>query len=230
MKLEFWIIGITGFLVWNAYHEGKYIKMFLDNKKYFQMAGIGFAGLAFLLFMRKFPTDSQSMLLSASSLVGYLPLDKHTNKVVTPVLNMTKNFSRANEVGVKPMRETMTGMTRQQQSGFRKNARQAGMTDHMVNIVQQGSDIQRKQISRASNTRMKRSVSEAKKKYVAANQGWRCGHCSCMLDATYEIDHKLALMNGGTNDINNLEALCPNCHRKKTINERNGINRNTGGL
>lgn len=227
MKLEFWIVGITGFLVWNAYHEGKYIKMFLDNKKYFQMAGIGFAGLALLLFMRKHPSDSQSMLLSASSLVGYLPLDKHTNKVVAPVLNMTKNFTRANEVGVKPMRETMTGMTRQQQAAFRDNARQAGMTGYMADTVQQGSDIQRKQISRA---RIKRSVSEAKKKYVAANQGWRCGHCGCMLDATYEVDHKLALMHGGTNDISNLEALCPNCHRKKTVEERNGIKRNTGGI
>jgi 5-methylcytosine-specific restriction endonuclease McrA len=30
---------------------------------------------------------------------------------------------------------------------------------------------------------------------------------------TYEIDHKLRLDEGGTNDVNNLIALCPPCHR-----------------
>ena len=38
-----------------------------------------------------------------------------------------------------------------------------------------------------------------------------------MLDETYEIDHITPLYKGGTNDIINLQALCPNCHRKKTI-------------
>jgi len=38
MKIEIWIIAFTGFLVWNAYHDGKYMKLLLDNKKYFQMA------------------------------------------------------------------------------------------------------------------------------------------------------------------------------------------------
>ena len=223
MKIELWIIGFTGFLVWNAYHDGKYMKLLLDNKKYFQMAGIAFAGLALLLFMRKFPSDSQSMLLSASSLVGYLPLDKHTSKIVTPVLNMTqKGFQGAQEIGVSSMREQMSNMNNNQRQQLRENARRGGMTEGMANIAQQGADVQKKQ-------KIKRSVSEAKKKYVAANQGWRCGHCNTLLDATYEVDHKLALMHGGTNDINNLEALCPNCHRKKTVEERNGIQR-TGGI
>ena len=36
---------------------------------------------------------------------------------------------------------------------------------------------------------------------------------------TYEIDHKLRLDEGGTNDVNNLIALCPSCHRHKTAVE-----------
>ena len=67
---------------------------------------------------------------------------------------------------------------------------------------------------------MKRNVSESKKKYVAANQKWRCGHCQQQLDATYEIDHVIELQNGGTNDISNLKALCRNCHGKKTMETR----------
>lgn len=65
----------------------------------------------------------------------------------------------------------------------------------------------------------KRAVSAMRKKYVASNQDWKCGHCHKQLDHTYEIDHKLRLDEGGTNDVNNLIALCPACHRYKTAEE-----------
>jgi hypothetical protein len=65
----------------------------------------------------------------------------------------------------------------------------------------------------------KRSVSETKKKYVAANQEWKCGHCHAQLDHTFEIDHKVRLEYGGGNDVQNLIALCRNCHGKKTASE-----------
>lgn len=69
-------------------------------------------------------------------------------------------------------------------------------------------------------TREKRNVTGLMKKKVAADQGWKCGHCGAMLDATYEVDHRLALFQGGSNDMSNLVALCPGCHRTKTVNER----------
>jgi hypothetical protein len=65
----------------------------------------------------------------------------------------------------------------------------------------------------------KRSVSETKKKYVAANQDWKCGHCKSQLDHTFEIDHRIRLEYGGDNDVQNLIALCRNCHGKKTASE-----------
>jgi 5-methylcytosine-specific restriction endonuclease McrA len=64
---------------------------------------------------------------------------------------------------------------------------------------------------------VKRYVSVKNKKTVASNQKWNCNICKNMLDETYEIDHIMPLYKGGTNDIINLQALCPNCHRKKTI-------------
>tara|TARA_B100001964_G_C14249030_1_gene608926 strand:+ start:588 stop:956 length:369 start_codon:yes stop_codon:yes gene_type:complete len=64
---------------------------------------------------------------------------------------------------------------------------------------------------------VKRYVSVKNKKTVASNQKWNCNRCKNMLDETYEIDHINPLYKGGTNDIINLQALCPNCHRKKTI-------------
>jgi len=71
-----------------------------------------------------------------------------------------------------------------------------------------------------SGTREKRNVTGLTKKKVAASQEWKCGACSLTLDETYEVDHKLALYKGGSNDIDNLVALCPHCHRKKTVDER----------
>ena len=65
----------------------------------------------------------------------------------------------------------------------------------------------------------KRSVSETKKKYVAAQQNWKCKHCKCQLPAWFEVDHVKKLEYGGSNSIDNLEALCRNCHGKKTAFE-----------
>jgi len=69
-------------------------------------------------------------------------------------------------------------------------------------------------------TKEKRNVSGLLKKKIAASQEWKCGSCAALLDETYEVDHKLALFQGGTNEPDNLVALCPNCHRHKTVEER----------
>ena len=41
-----------------------------------------------------------------------------------------------------------------------------------------------------------------------------------MLDVSYEVDHKVPLYKGGDNNVNNLQALCRNCHGKKTIYDK----------
>ncbi len=70
-----------------------------------------------------------------------------------------------------------------------------------------------------SGGKTKRSVSETKKKYVASQQGWCCKHCSIQLPAWFEVDHVVKLEYGGSNSIDNLEALCRDCHGKKTAME-----------
>ena len=65
----------------------------------------------------------------------------------------------------------------------------------------------------------KRSVSETKKKYVASQQDWKCKHCKCKLPAWFEVDHVIRLEYGGSNNVDNLVALCRNCHGKKTAME-----------
>lgn len=67
--------------------------------------------------------------------------------------------------------------------------------------------------------RFKRSVSESKKKIVAARQHWKCANCNNELSFTFEVDHIKRLDRGGSNDLSNLAAICPNCHREKTVYE-----------
>jgi 5-methylcytosine-specific restriction protein A len=74
-----------------------------------------------------------------------------------------------------------------------------------------------------SKQRYKRNVSESKKKFVAARQQWKCAICGCLLDETYEVDHLIPLYEGGSNENDNLIALDPICHRKKTNANRENI-------
>lgn len=83
------------------------------------------------------------------------------------------------------------------------------------------SDRENNSITRIQNSgnKNKRSVSETKKKYIASQQDWLCGDCKSKLPAWFEVDHIKRLDRGGTNEINNLVALCRNCHGKKTAIE-----------
>jgi hypothetical protein len=75
-------------------------------------------------------------------------------------------------------------------------------------------------VTSTGSTKEKRNVSALLKKKIAASQQWKCGSCKALLDETFEVDHRVALFNGGSNDPENLIALCPHCHRKKTVDER----------
>jgi hypothetical protein len=65
----------------------------------------------------------------------------------------------------------------------------------------------------------KRSISEPEKKFVAARQEWKCSSCGRLLEATYQVDHTVALMNGGEDSTSNMTAMCVSCHCRKTQNE-----------
>ena len=49
---------------------------------------------------------------------------------------------------------------------------------------------------------------------VIARDGDHCAHCGTTEGLT--VDHILALTNGGTNDVENLQLLCVPCHKRKT--------------
>ena len=194
MKLELVIFGITGFLLFNAYHDGKYTKVFYSYKKYYKMATIALVAISLYLLLTRNPDKSKQMLLYTNNLVKYMPIDKSTIDMISPIFDFT---SKADS--------SLMGAL----NGFKNNNSQMSP----VLAAQQ----QRMSLSGQKGT--KRSVSETKKKYVAFNQDWKCGHCNNKLTHTFEVDHKIRLEHGGGNDPSNLVALCRECHGQKTASE-----------
>lgn len=74
--------------------------------------------------------------------------------------------------------------------------------------------------NKETKEKTERKVNGYTKRTVAAQQNWKCGICTILLPACFEVDHIKALFQGGTNDLSNLMALCRNCHGDKTFRER----------
>ena len=61
--------------------------------------------------------------------------------------------------------------------------------------------------------KLRKDFSESVKKYVLALQYYRCNHCNMVLDV-FNFDHIDG--NRSNNLSSNCQALCPNCHARKT--------------
>ena len=171
----------------------------MSYKKYYTMGFYCILGLGIYLLFKRNPQQGKSMLQSAHNVVKYMPIDKSSLEMFTPLFDFTSNNGNNGDY-------SDTGSNSFMQSLYGVNSAQHNSPSHQ-RMMQSGKGAS------------KRSVSETKKKYVAANQDWKCGHCDSQLDHTFEIDHKIRLEYGGGNDVQNLIALCRNCHGKKTASE-----------
>lgn len=63
-----------------------------------------------------------------------------------------------------------------------------------------------------------RKFSWVRKVTAFDRDGWKCVVCADT--ENLEMDHAVALMNGGSNEIENLYALCRTCHIVKTRMDR----------
>ena len=64
---------------------------------------------------------------------------------------------------------------------------------------------------------MKRKAIPASLKWrLVLRQRFRCAICKQPLDDTLDIDHLRALHKGGSDSLENLQAVCLPCHRRKT--------------
>ena len=202
MKIELIIFIITGLLIANTYYDGKLIKILntVKTSKYLKMATFAFGGLSLYLFFKKNPENSREFLGRANDMIKTLPMTRDSMGLISPFLNLTntKSFTDTNQDIY------MNG---------------GALSDSSGNGNGNGNpSVNRMMMSGKGTT--KRSVSETKKKFVAANQNWLCGDCKHQLPAWFEVDHVIALHNGGSNEVSNLVALCRDCHGKKTAMDR----------
>jgi hypothetical protein len=193
MRLELFVFGVTAFLIYNSYHDGKYTKILLSYKKYYKMAFIAFVALCFYIMLKRNPSQTKNMLLYTNNMIKYMPIDKSSIDMISPIFDLSTKS-----------RGFMEGFNTELNPGFNYDP---------TIIAQQ----QRNLLSGPKP--VKRSVSETKKKYVASMQDWKCGQCNKKLSHTFEVDHKIRLEHGGGNDVTNLVALCRECHGEKTAME-----------
>lgn len=198
MKLELFIFGVTAFLVFNTYYDGKGLKLFHSWQKEIKMTTFAFIGLSLYIFLKKNPGQSQSMFSHANDIIRYMPISRSSADMLSPFLDFANKRSMFQDGG--------------------------GGGGGEANLAQSGGGAKQAQMearitSSGRNNATKRSVSETKKKFVAAQQSWKCGHCDRQLPAWYEVDHIVRLEHGGSNNVDNLVALCRDCHGKKTAME-----------
>jgi hypothetical protein len=197
MRIEILILLVTGFLIANVYTDGKYWKLLQTNQKYYKMGGIALGGLMLFVLFKKFPAKAQDILRGSNEYLKYLPVDRETTSMLSPILDFTAKqnlYGDMDDVSfpIAPMAP-------------------AGSIDRLSRSGISGTS--------GGGKATKRSVSETKKKFVASSQNWKCGDCGEQLSAWFEVDHKVRLEYGGSNHIDNLVALCRECHGRKTTME-----------
>jgi hypothetical protein len=208
MRIELILIVVAGFVIANIYTDGKYWKLLLSWKKYYQMAGVAFGAFILYWLIKKNPKKANDMIATSNEYLKYLPIDSGATKYLSPILDFTS--------------KTLGGGGAGAAAGVVGASSFYGGSEDMPILSLGGSQASSQAINRLQESgkkATKRSVSETKKKFVAARQNWKCGDCNNQLSAWFEVDHKVRLEYGGSNHIDNLVALCRECHGKKTAME-----------
>ena len=196
MKIELLILLIFGFLIANTYYDNKLLEKIKSWKKFYKMAFYGFIGLCVFLIIKKTPNKSYEMLNHANQFIKFMPIDRNAKNLFEPFIDFTKNSFKNNP-----------------------NINNPNANYSMNNFSSYNQNGGEKRILNSGKQSTKRSVSETKKKFVAAQQNWHCKKCQKQLPAWFEVDHVMKLEYGGSNSIDNLEALCRDCHGRKTAME-----------
>jgi len=204
MKLELLILLITVLVLVNTYFEGKLLRKLKKYEKYYKMVFFAFVGLCIYLYIKKDPNNYKDFVTNSNGYIKYLPIDRNTASIITPIIDFTSSSIS---------KELNNNINVYNNPNIRKSVTFSN-PNHNHNLSKQ-----QQKILYSGNTSTKRSVSETKKKYVAASQNWHCKQCQKQLPAWFEVDHVIKLEYGGSNAIDNLEALCRDCHGRKTACE-----------
>lgn len=215
MRIEIILFFITAFIVGNIYTDGKFVKTALSWKKYYKMAGVVVGALFIYWIFKKNPMSPNQMIATTNEYLKYMPIDSGTSNFIRPILDFT---SKQNFFG------DASFLNGHSESGVPIHSERRILKSGNRPFYENSTGTNQSFGSSSDNTgigfgKTKRSVSETKKKFVASRQGWKCGECQDQLNAWFEVDHKIRLEHGGSNHVDNLVALCRECHGKKTTIE-----------
>ena len=172
------------------------------------MATIALVGISLYLMIKRNPLQSKNLLLYANNMVKYMPIDKSSMDMISPIFDFTNkqgSFMRSlnDDDDYDDEDRNLFNSYNNSNSNSERRILESGKVNTNTN----------------NHKATKRSVSETKKKYVASMQDWKCGECKSRLNAWFEVDHRIRLEHGGGNDVTNLVALCRECHGRKTAME-----------
>ena len=196
MKLELFIIIISGAILYDMYHGSMYSKKIMEFKKYFRMGIFGLGAFSLYLLFKRQPNSMYKLLISLNDVVKGLPLSKIISTTDGVKISTNTNTNNINNI----------------------NYDSKMVNNNISQLPPQNHQHKSSNFSNHSKS-TKRSVSETKKKFVASSQDWKCGNCGRMLNAWFEVDHRIRLEHGGSNDASNLVAMCRECHGEKTALE-----------
>ena len=192
--------------------------MLLSYKKYMNMGVLALVGISLYLLMKRNPAQCRNILLYANNMIKYAPIDRSSMEMISPIIDFTsgnRSFMSSLNQGFGNGGEENDSSTGEFPL-FGANAyEQKILTSGGAGGIGGIGGVAGPGAVRAT----KRSVSETKKKYVASMQNWKCKKCSQQLNAWFEVDHIKRLEYGGTNEVQNLVALCRECHGQKTAME-----------
>ena len=193
MKLETFLLLILGLFLYDLYYDHYILNLYKKYKKYGLVALYIFIAFSFYLMIKKNPSNSYQLLNSMKGLIHHAPIDKDAKELFTPLFQLS-NLNHLYTTN----------------SPYDNVDPSISSSPQFKRMIQSGSN---------NKTKTKRSVSETKKKYVASCQNWKCKSCNNQLQAWFEVDHIVPLHKGGSNNVDNLVALCRNCHGEKTSME-----------
>ena len=112
---------------------------------------------------------------------------------------------------------------------FRKLAKRSMIEDayKIIKIKKMKTESPKKAVKKETRTPTKRkSLRKAEKTMILESQQYKCAGCKEDISKLPQhFDHRIPLALGGSNNLTNIQALCPNCHAKKTQRDNLAIAR-----
>lgn len=111
-------------------------------------------------------------------------------------------------------------LERQDSSENIKNEETIKLLHETISKLSKEIEDIKSQIERPAKRRnIRHPISSQERRNIIESQQNKCNTCSSELSDYYEIDHIIAMQFGGTDELNNLQALCCECHARKSRTE-----------